>query len=90
MKIFTSKLGKRIINLEENEANSEQYNRRNNVELFGIPSDIQENNLEKVMIDIYRNSGLEIEQNDIKAYFRLLLFRSSGVSNKELLFSKKS
>ena len=90
MKIFTSKLGERIINLEENEANSEQYNRRNNVELFGIPSDIQENNLEKVMIDIYRNSGLEIEQNDIKAYFRLLLFRSSGVSNKELLFSKKS
>ena len=90
MKIFISKLGERIINLEENEANSEQYNRRNNVELFGIPSDIQENNLEKVMIDIYRNSGLEIEQNDIKAYFRLLLFRSSGVSNKELLFSKKS
>ena len=90
MKIFTSKLGERIINLEENEANSEQYNRRNNVELFGIPSDIQENNLEKVMIDIYRNSGLEIEQNDIKAYFRRLLFRSSGVSNKELLFSKKS
>ena len=90
MKIFTSKLGERIISLEENEANSEQYNRRNNVELFGIPSDIQENNLEKVMIDIYRNSGLEIEQNDIKAYFRLLLFRSSGVSNKELLFSKKS
>ena len=90
MKIFTSKLGERIINLEENEANSEQYNRRNNVEVFGIPSDIQENNLEKVMIDIYRNSGLEIEQNDIKAYFRLLLFRSSGVSNKELLFSKKS
>ena len=90
MKIFTSKLGERIINLEENEANSEQYNRRNNVELFGIPSDIQENNLEKVMIDIYRNSGLEIEQNDIKAYFLLLLFRSSGVSNKELLFSKKS
>ena len=90
MKIFTSKLGEHIINLEENEANSEQYNRRNNVELFGIPSDIQENNLEKVMIDIYRNSGLEIEQNDIKAYFRLLLFRSSGVSNKELLFSKKS
>ena len=90
MKIFTSKLGERIINLEENEANSEQYNRRNNVELFGIPSDIQENNLEKVMIDIYRNSGLEIEQNDIKAYFRLLLFRSNGVSNKELLFSKKS
>ena len=90
MKIFISKLGERIINLEENEANSEQYNRRNNVELFGIPSDIQENNLEKVMIDIYRNSGLEIGQNDIKAYFRLLLFRSSGVSNKELLFSKKS
>ena len=90
MKIFTSKLGERIINLEKNEANSEQYNRRNNVELFGIPSDIQENNLEKVMIDIYRNSGLEVEQNDIKAYFRLLLFRSSGVSNKELLFSKKS
>ena len=90
MKIFISKLGERIINLEENEANSEQYNRRNNVELFGIPSDIQENNLEKVMIDSYRNSGLEIEQNDIKAYFRLLLFRSSGVSNKELLFSKKS
>ena len=88
MKIFTSKLGERIINLEENEANSEQYNRRNNVELFGIPSDIQENNLEKVMIDIYRNSGLEIEQNDIKAYFRLLLSEAVGSQIKNYCSQK--
>ena len=40
------KLEEQIISIEKNQAKSEQYNRRNKIELSGIPNDIPENNLE--------------------------------------------
>ena len=60
VKNVNTKLEERIITLEKNQSKSEQYSRRNNIELYGIPNDIPENNLEKVVIDICHNSGLEI------------------------------
>ena len=39
--------------------------RRNNTELSGIPNNIPEDKLEKVVIDICHNSGLKIEPKDI-------------------------
>ena len=44
-----------------NQANSEQCNRLNNTELSGIPNDTPEEDLEKVVIDICHDSGLETE-----------------------------
>ena len=40
------KLEEQIISIEKNQAKSEQYSRRNKIELSGIPNDIPENNLE--------------------------------------------
>ena len=45
------------MNLEKNQAKSEHYSTRNNIELFGIPNDIPENNVEKVVVDICHDSG---------------------------------
>ena len=39
-KNVNSKLEEKIISLEKNQAKGEQYNRRNNVELSGIPNKI--------------------------------------------------
>ena len=44
-----AKLEEWIISLEKSQAKSEQYSRHNNI---GIPNDIPEDNLEKVVIDI--------------------------------------
>ena len=71
MKNVSTKLEERIINLEKNQAKSEQYSWRNNIELSGIPNDISEDNLEKFLIDICHDSGLEVEPKDIKGYHRL-------------------
>ena len=61
----------RIINLEKNQAKSEQHSWRNNTELSGIPNVIPEDNLEKVLIDICHDSGLEVQPKDIEGCHRL-------------------
>ena len=85
VKNVNKKLEVRIINLEKNQAKSEQYNRRNNIELSGIPNDIPEDNLDKVLIDICHDSGLEIEPKDIEGCHRLPVSRYIRDSNKRLI-----
>ena len=65
MKNVSSKPEERIISYEKNQAKFEQYSRHNKIELSGIPNDIPEDNLEKVVIDICHNCDLEIEPTDI-------------------------
>ena len=77
------KLEERITSLEKNQAKSKQYSRRNNIELSGIPNDIPENNLQKVIVDICHDSGLEIEPKDIKGCHRLPVSRLVGTLIKE-------
>ena len=84
VKNVNKKLEVWIINLEKNQAKSEQYSRRNNIELSGIPNDIPEDNLDKVLIDICHDSGLEIEPKDIEGCHRLPVSRYIRDSNKRL------
>ena len=77
VKNVNAKLEERIISLEKSQAKSEQYSRRNNIELSGIPNDIPEDNLEKVVIDICHDSDVEIEPKDIEGCHRLPVSRSS-------------
>ena len=58
------------LSLEKNQAKSEQFSRRDNIELSGIPNDIPEGNLEKIVIDICHDSGLKIEPKDIEGCYR--------------------
>ena len=85
VKNVNTKLEERIISLEKNQAKSEQYSQRNNIELSGIPNDIPEDNLEKVLIDICHDSGLEIEPKDIEGCHRLPVYRYSRDSNKRVI-----
>ena len=89
VKNVNTKLEEQIISLEINQANSEQYNRRNNIELSGIPNEIPEDNLEKVVIDICDNSGTETEPKDIEGCHRLPVSRYIRDSNKRLITMKQ-
>ena len=45
-------LEKKVISLEENSNFLEQYGRRNNLEITGIPDDVDDQNLEEKVIEI--------------------------------------
>ena len=66
VKVVNSKLEKRVIDLEKKQAKSEQYSRRNNVEFSDIPNDIPDNQFEDKIIEICRESGVEVDENDIE------------------------
>ena len=83
VKNVNTKLEERIISLEKNQAKSEQYSQRNNIELSGIPNDIPEDNLEKVVIDICHDSGLKIEPKHIEGYHPLPVSRYTRDSIKK-------
>ena len=63
-------LEKRVIELEKSQAKAEQYSRRNNVEISGIPHEILDNNLEDKVIDIFKDAGLEIGHMGIEGCHR--------------------
>ena len=71
--------------LNKSQAKSKQYSQHNNIELSGIPNDIPEDNLEKVVIDICHDSDLEIEPKDIEGCHRLPASRYSRDSNKRVI-----
>ena len=58
--------GKRVTELEKSQSKAEQYSRRNNVEISGIPHEILDNNLEDKVIDICKDAGIEIGHMDIE------------------------
>ena len=71
VKKINNKLEKRVIVLGKNQAKSEQYSRRNNVEFSNIPNDIPDNQLENKVVQIFCGSDMEVEHSDIEGCCRL-------------------
>ena len=61
----------RVTELETQQAKMEQYSRRNNVKISGISNEVSDENLEKKVIDICKESGIELNPYDIEACHRL-------------------
>ena len=78
-------LQKRIINPEEQQSKSEQYNRRNNVEISGISNEISDQNLEQTVIGICKDSGIDINLLDIEGCHRLPLGRNATSTTKQVI-----
>ena len=85
VKNVNTKLEERFISLEKNQAKYKQYSRHNNTELSGIPNDIPEDNLEKILIDICHDSSLEIYPKDIEGCHRLPASKYSRDLNKSVI-----
>ena len=84
-KNVNSRLEERIINLEKNQAKGEQYSRRNNVELSGIPNSICDEDLENTVINICKESGIDVNARDIEGCHRLPLSRNSRGHDKRVI-----
>ena len=65
------KLENRIYKLESDLNKKDQYNRRNNIEIQGIPSDINDNYLEDKVIEMFCEVDIVATKSDIEDCHRL-------------------
>ena len=66
-----SYLNKRVVSLESNHNMLEQYGRRNNTEITGIPDTVQDNQLENKVIEILDAIGVEAKSADFEDCHRV-------------------
>ena len=63
----------------------EQYSRRSNVEISGIFNEVSDENLEKNVIDICKESSIDLNPYDIEACHRLTSERFNISNNKRVI-----
>ena len=66
-----SKLENKVVSLEQSVNQVEQYGRRNNIVIVGIPDDITDNNLEDAVTSIMEDVDVFIQHGDIEACHRI-------------------
>ena len=71
LEIINNRLVNRVVNVEKNHWQGVQYSRRNNLELFGIPTNVSQEKLEDCVIQILRSIEVEVKPEDIEACHRL-------------------
>ena len=71
LEIINNRLVNRVVNVEKNHWQGVQYSRRNNLELFGIPTNVSQEKLEDSVIQILRSIEVEVKPEDIEARHRL-------------------
>ena len=64
-------LESKVSDLETNCNSLEQYGRRNNLELSGIPDSVEDKDLEKTVIKIFEKIDVTVNDNDIEACHRV-------------------
>ena len=75
----------RVTELEKQQAKMEQYSRTNNVEISGISNEVSDENVEKKVIDICKESGIDLNPCDIEACHRLPSGRVNTSSSKRVI-----
>ena len=59
-------LENKVLTLESEHNSLEQYGRRNNIEITGIPNNVPDQNLEEKVVDILNEISVEVLPKDIK------------------------
>ena len=78
-------LKNRIVNLEKELSKNEQYGRRNNVEISGIPNQISDQDLKENIVKICKDSDINIALMDIEGCHRLPLGRNTTNTAKRVI-----
>ena len=66
-----SKLEQRLVAFESSTNNLEQYGRRNNIVISGIPDSVDINHLEESVTEILSDIDVKVTSNDIEACHRI-------------------
>ena len=64
-------LKEKIIELDISRNKLDQYTRRNNIEIQGIPATVSDDHLEHEVLDICKSMNLTVENNDIEGCHRI-------------------
>ena len=81
-----SKLENKIVSLESSINQVEQYGRRNNIVISGIPDDISDNDLESTVVDIMKDVDVDINSSDIEVCQSKLVNKIGEQQVRKLLF----
>ena len=65
------RLESKVTSLKINQNKPEQYVRRNNIEVSGIPDSVKDNCLEEKIISVFTNVGIDVKSYDIEACHRI-------------------
>lgn len=71
-----------IIDLQINQNKMDQYGRRNNLEISGIPDEISHDNLQESVVGILTDIGIKVTSDEIEACQRLPKGKKSKGSKK--------
>ena len=71
LKKTIANLQHKVIILETATNSVEQYDRRNNIEITGIPDNIEDKNLEHSVIEVFKAGDIQISHNDIEDCHRI-------------------
>ena len=71
MKETIANLQHKVIILETATNSLEQYDRRNNIEITGIPDNIEDKNLACSVIEVFKAANIQISLNDIEDCHRI-------------------
>ena len=92
LKTKVTVLENKIIHLEI-QNNVDQYIRRNNVEISGIPQSVSDNQQEEKVVDILKAINVNITSNEIEACHRLMKKKKNVIfrviNRKHCLWNKK-
>ena len=64
-------LENKVLTLESKHNSLEQYGRRNNIEIRGIPDNVRDQNLEEKVVDISNKISVDVSPKDIEACHRV-------------------
>ena len=71
LEYINNKLAERVAMLERNHWQNAQYQRRNNIEIVGIPSEVGDSELENKVCDIFNSINVKVMPEEIEACHRL-------------------
>ena len=78
-------LENRIVNFEKQLSKNEQYGCRNNIKISGISNQIPDQDLEKNVIKICKDSDINVSSMDIEGCHRLPLGRNTTNTTKRVI-----
>ena len=80
MKETIANLQNKVIILETAMNSAKQYDRRNNIQITGIPDNIGNKNLEHSVIEVFKPANIQTSHNDIQGSH--LIGKSKGNSTR--------
>ena len=84
LRMKVNNLENKVMSLEMNGNHLEQYGRRNNLEITGIPDDISDENLEEKVIQVLSESQVNVSSSDVEACHRIGKSKNSS-KNKQTM-----